>query len=309
MVNRSMTKLASIDVGTNSVLLLIAEIDPQGKITPLHDEARITRLGEGFGKDKILKPEAMERTFEVLKRYVDLARSYKVSEIRAVGTSALRDAENREVFLNRVKSELGLSIEVISGEREAWLTYRACVLAFPKLTGKTLMLDIGGGSTEFIFGDREHLEQMVSLNIGSVRATEMFLHSDPIGEEEFQSLHHYLQDKIRPVLNPYKKNLSHLIGVAGTVTTLAAMDLEMIPYNPSIIHGFRLTRGRLDQLLDKMKKMTLVERKKLPGLDPGRADVIVAGGLILKVVLEETELEEVIVSDWGIRHGLLESKI
>lgn len=309
MDNRSMTKLASIDVGTNSVLLLIAEVDSQGNITPLHNEAQITRLGEGFGKGKTLKPEAMERTFEVLKKYVDLARDYKVSEIRAVGTSALRDAENREVFLSRVKNELDLSIEVISGEKEAWLTYKACVLAFPKLTGKTLMLDIGGGSTEFIFGDRERLEQMVSLNIGSVRATEMFLPSDPICEEEFQNLYNYLQDKIRSILHPYKKNLSYLIGVAGTVTTLAAMDLEMTHYDPHIIHGFRLTRERLERLLDKMKKMPLVDRKKLPGLDPGRADVIVAGGMILKVVLEETGLKEVIVSDWGIRHGLLTIKI
>ncbi|MCI0529543.1 MAG: exopolyphosphatase, partial [Nitrospira sp.] len=140
-------RVASIDVGTNSVLLLIAEVDLNGTITPLWDEAQITRLGEGFGGSKVLTPEAMERTFAVLKKYMGIAQSYRVTEVRAAGTSALRDAENRETFLGQVQHELGLSIDVISGEREAWLTYKASVLAFPELTGKTLMLDIGGGST------------------------------------------------------------------------------------------------------------------------------------------------------------------
>lgn len=298
-------RLASIDVGTNSVLLLVAEVGSDGTITPLRDEARITRLGEGFGQSKVLKPEAMERTFAVLKKYLDTLRDYEIVEVKAVGTSALRDAKNKRVFLDWVRQELGLVIEVISGEREAWLTYKASILAFPKLTGKTLMLDIGGGSTEFIFGDKERLDAAISLNIGSVRATEMFLHNDPIQEDEFQKLHQDLLEKIRPVLNPHKGTLSHLIGVAGTVTTLAAMDLEMAVYAPHIIHGYQLTYGRLDRLLNKIKEMTIEERKQLPGLDPGRADVIFAGGVILKVVLEEAELEKVVISDWGIRHGLI----
>lgn len=303
MILSNHKKIAAIDVGTNTVLLLVAEIS-DATIHPLYQQEQIVRLGEGVDKTQRIKPEAMQRTLHALKEYVKITRDFHVETILIAGTSALRDAQNRQEFLQLVHQELGISIRVLSGKEEAELTYWGALSNKQHLQGKIMLMDIGGGSTEFVSGNINQIDHFLSLDIGSVRLTERFIHHDPAAEEEIKSISNIITTQLKQ-LKYFNQKHDYLVGVAGTVTTLAAIQQKLEPYLPEKVDGSRLKLDDVKQLVDLLKGKTLEERKLLPGLNPNRADVILAGALILLESMKYFELDEILVSDRGLRFGLI----
>ena len=285
--------MASIDIGTNTILLLIAEVD-QGKIKPLFEMETIVRLGERIHENGILLKEAMNRGLQTLSQYLERCRVMEVQEIFAVGTSALREAKNSQDFLKLVEGKLDLSIEVISGEEEAQLSFLAVARDLEE-TGKTfLVVDVGGGSTEFILGKGDQIRQWVSLPLGSVRFTEQFLKSDPVREEEWQAMEREIRKLLIHI--PHTKEQSSMVAVGGTATTLASVEQGLEEFLVEKIHHFVLKKEALNHQLLLYRSETIKERKKIPGLPMARADVILAGAAILYLTMEEVKCSSVLIS-------------
>jgi exopolyphosphatase / guanosine-5'-triphosphate,3'-diphosphate pyrophosphatase len=327
-------KLATIDVGTNTTLLLVAEgtgVDDVGasgedglrpsepiaggfgnpprvpeKIVIVEDEAEITRLGRGIGGDGRLGREGIERTLAVLARYAALARQHGAA-IAAVGTEALRRAPNAAEFLGPAEALLGAPIEVIGGEREAALSFLAASCSFPReAAGTMIVVDIGGGSTEVIVSRAGVVDFRRSLPLGSVRLTERHVHGDPAGDAEVAALVAEIAGALATVPLPQG---APLVGIAGTVTSLGAMAQRLTSYDPALVHGYRLTLVELERLVNDLRRSTQPERERMPGLDPRRADVILAGACILREIAQRSGAHEIIVSDRGIRWGLLYERL
>lgn len=293
-----MSAVATFDIGTNSVLCLVAE-DRDGEVVALEDRCTITRLGEGVDATRTLAPSAVERTLRALQDHVAAAARHGAARRAAVGTSALRDARDAGAFLERAGTILGCPVEVISGDREALLTFRGATLGL-ELPGPWCVLDVGGGSTELVEGDAAP-RGSVSLNVGSVRMSERFLHTDPPAPSELAALRAHLAEALgpaRPLLRPT------LVGVAGTVTTLAAVHDGLTTYSRDRIHGRRLSVEELRALVRRLASMSIEARAALPGMPPGRAYPIVAGSLIVEAILAAADAPALIVSDGGVRFGL-----
>jgi len=288
---------AIIDIGTNTVLLLIANKNADGSYEVLHDEAQIARLGEGIHNNPAFLDEAMQRAFKILSDYKKIIKPYNCEKVLAFGTAACRQASNAHSFVDKVSSELGIQIEIISGEKEAEIINKAATQDFPTIENK-LVLDIGGGSTEFITDS-----QSVSLPFGSVKLTEKFLHSDPPTKSEIEKLKSYVLAEIKK-LNLECKNL---IATAGTPTTLSALSKNLQEYDSNIVHGSTLTLNEIMEVTNKLQSLPLKERSKLPCLPAKRADVIIAGSYILSVIVNHLNLESIYVSDHGLRYGALYS--
>lgn len=298
-------RLATIDIGTNTTLLLIADIR-NATTDLLAEHAEITRLGRGIGVGGQLGEEGIQRTLDVLKIYAQIAREF-AAPIFAIGTEALRRAPNAADFLAQAARILGADVEVIDGDREAALTFLAAHRSFPMLAERRMIvLDIGGGSTEVIFSSGTSMTFRNSLPIGSVRLTERYIKHDPALPSEIMAI----QQDIRTHLSglPFPKEPSVLIGTAGTVTSLAAMTQNLTSYDPGLVHGYTLTRTALDQQLHRLATSTQPQREHLAGLDPRRADVILAGACILAEITDRAGLSQILVSDRGIRWGLLYEK-
>jgi exopolyphosphatase/guanosine-5'-triphosphate,3'-diphosphate pyrophosphatase len=292
--------LATIDIGTNTTLLLVARTRP--RIEAVEQIAEITRLGRGIGREGALDAEAIARTLAVLRRFAAVARDHD-ARIAAVGTEALRRAHNAGAFLGPAAEILGTAVEVIDGEREAALTFRATVESFPDLRiGELAVVDIGGGSTEIVLATDGNVDFRTSLPVGSVRLTEALVHHDPATAEEQASIAATVDAAIRDL--PVPRTPATLVGVAGTVTSLAAMALQLASYDPARVHGFRLSRADLAREIGRLGAATQAQRERMIGLDPRRADVILAGALILDRIAAATNADEVRVSDRGIRWGL-----
>ncbi|HEV8344857.1 MAG TPA: Ppx/GppA phosphatase family protein [Candidatus Binatia bacterium] len=304
-------RFAAIDIGTNTILLLIAEIPKKGSFKVLEDWAEITRLGEGVDRTGRIKPEAQARSIEVLKNYLRRCKDLRVSEISAVGTSALRDARNSEEFKARLKRQLGLDLRVLSGEEEAFYSYLAVQRGLAIEAADALVVDIGGGSTELIWGKRGKPQRAVSLNLGSVRLTERFLLSDPVREDEVQRLIATIDDALESSLDVRRsaRHLRTLVGIAGTFTTLAAIEKGLSRYSHSQVHGCRLSHAEVRRQIALFEAKTVVERKAIPGLESKRADVILAGAVLIERIMAFFGAERVIVSDQGIRYGLLHERM
>ncbi|MFQ5708605.1 MAG: hypothetical protein ACE5HO_14205 [bacterium] len=300
-----MKKIAAIDIGTNTALLLVAEIDARGHLKPVLQKETIVRLGQGVDQRGRLQPEAMSRTLQALREYRLLARELNAEQILAAGTSAVRDAKNRNDFVSRIKNELNLELQILTGKQEARLTHLGALSNKSYLKGGVVVIDIGGGSTEFIFGDRDQIEFAQSLDLGSVRLTERFVRHDPISEEEFGRIRESVAEGLEKLHRSACSNKRHLVGVAGTVTTLAAIQAKMANYQPEVIDGDRLSLDQIRAIVDELKIKTLAERKKIVGLHPKRADVILAGAVILLESAGGLGFQEVTVSDRGIRFGLI----
>jgi exopolyphosphatase/guanosine-5'-triphosphate,3'-diphosphate pyrophosphatase len=301
-----MDRVASIDIGTNTILLLIAEVVGE-KIKPLFEKEFIVRLGEGVHKNGILSKEAMDRGLQTLMQYLERCKAMEVQKIFTVGTSALREAKNSEVFLKLVKRKLGLPIQIISGEEEARLSFLAVARDLNELDKSILVVDVGGGSTEFIFGKGELIEQWVSLPLGSVRFTEQFLRSDPIQKREWEEMEKEIR-KLLPEI-PRPDDFFSIVAVGGTATTLASVEQGLDAFNFEKIHHFVLEKEGLKKQLLLYRSKTIDERRKIPGLLPSRADVILAGGAILYMAMEELNCPSVLVSCHGIRYGLLYERL
>jgi exopolyphosphatase/guanosine-5'-triphosphate,3'-diphosphate pyrophosphatase len=308
----SKKRLASFDLGTNTFLLLVADVG-DGQVEPVIDKETIVRLGKGVDAAGNLNAEAMQRGVACLQEYVTFAKQYGAEKIFAVGTSALRDAANRSEFLNAAFETTGVRIEIISGEKEARLAFSGTLSNKTNLPGPIAVMDIGGGSTEVVLGEplplspeRASSLQARSADIGSVRLTERFVHSDPEQLEEIMRLRQQAEAMMRVTwpaesLAPVKT----LIGTAGTITTLAAMAQAMREYDPRRIDGFILTRQKLGEIIVELRRRTVAERRELPGLPAARADVILAGALILETFLDLYRFPELMVSNRGLRYGVL----
>ena len=299
-------RVATIDIGTNSVLLLIAERGPAG-LRPVLERATITRLGEGVDRTRELAPAARERTLRCLVEYAEQIATEGVVRVAAVGTSALRDARGGEDFAREIERTLGIAPRVIDGLREAELTFRGALSGID-LFGDVTVFDVGGGSTELVHGSREpelsRIDSSQSIDIGSVRLFERHAPSDPPSPDELARIGDDI-DRALTAANGAKRE-STLVGVAGTVTTLAAIGLELDSYDSARVHGHRLTRTTVSDLFAHLAALPLAERTKLPGLDPRRADVIVVGSLIVERVMTALAKTELVVSDRGVRWGLAE---
>lgn len=295
---------AAIDVGTNSVLLLVAERDPLGRLVAVDEALEMTRLGEGVDRTGRLGERALRETVAAVERFAARARALGAEGLAVVATSAARDASNGADFLAAIRKATGVDAEILSGEEEAALTFRSAFADFGP--GPVVALDIGGGSTEVIFGRGAEVGFSRSFDLGAVRLTERCIRSDPPGPEELRCVEQTVTEAFREV--PAPEPGAVLVGLAGTVTTLCAIHLGLERYDARRVHGARLTLDEVRALEKRLSALPLEERMRLPGLPPRRADVIVAGAMLLRIAMERLGFDEVIVSDKGVRWGLLEAR-
>ncbi|MFY1830084.1 Ppx/GppA family phosphatase [Myxococcus fulvus] len=300
-----MPRFATIDIGTNSVLLLVAERTEDGRFEAVLERAEITRLGRGVDATRRLSPEGMEATLAVLEAFAREAREQGAQDIAVSATSAARDAVNGAEFLEAAKTRAGVTVEIISGQLEAELSFAAVSSDFAgEAAGPLLVLDIGGGSTEFIYGNPAgHVDFRHSFDVGAVRLTERFVSSDPISAEDRARIQAHLRETFKAL--PPPPPASVLVGVAGTVTTVYAVKHAIDPYDAARVHGGTLSVGELGALADQLCQQPLAARRALPGMQPKRADVIPAGALILLEAVKALGLDGCRVSDRGLRWGLL----
>lgn len=298
---------AFIDIGTNTLLCLIAEIRDSGRFRVLDDLAKVTRLGEGVDRTGRIDAAAEARTLETLERFRDRCVGLGVEEFIAVGTSALRDAENRGEVLERFRARLGFNVRVISGAEEAAYSFLAVQRGLPQLGSELLVIDIGGGSTEFIRGNASGIAQAFSLDIGTVRLTERFLHHDPVEADEVRRLTEAIDRELEPFAGTViaADPSVAFVGIAATFTTLVAMEKKLKRYSHAAVHGSALTLGAVRQLVRRLQEKSLTERQRMPGLDADRAEVILAGAWVIERIMTLGRKDSLIVSDQGIRYGLL----
>jgi exopolyphosphatase / guanosine-5'-triphosphate,3'-diphosphate pyrophosphatase len=297
-------KLAALDIGTNTVLMLVVESDVDGGLKRIADLARITRLGRGVDSNGALDPASAALTLDTIAEFVDKARTLGAEKILGAATAALRDARDGANFIARVKARTGVDLEIISGETEAELSYLATKKGLDLgPADKILIVDIGGGSTELIRAEPGRKLEAVSLQIGSVRLTERIVHHDPPHASEAADLRVAIDQALQGLGWDFRPDT--LVGIAGTVTTLLAVLLALTTYDSARVHGYRMSLDDVLTILCRLGAMPLEERKKLPGMEPGRADVIFAGAAILERILAHFGLAEVIVSDQGVRWGLI----
>lgn len=304
-------RFAFIDIGTNTILCLIADLKEDHRFRVVDDLAEITRLGRGVDRTGRIGAEGEQRSLEVLRRYLERCKTLNVEGVIAVGTSALRDAQNSAEVQARIQTELGLVVRVISGEEEAAYSFLAVRSGLHLPGREVLVIDIGGGSTEFIRGNDAGVLQAVSLNLGSVRLTEQFLHSDPVRGEECEKMIRVIDQELAGLVNQWQTHNSALtlVGIAGTFTTLAAVEKKLLRYSHSEVHGCALTVAEVRRQVELFRSRTIAARKAIPGLEPKRADVILAGACLIERIMTLIDAEQVVVSDQGVRYGLLHERL
>jgi exopolyphosphatase/guanosine-5'-triphosphate,3'-diphosphate pyrophosphatase len=300
-------RVAVVDIGTNSTRLLVADVDTStGALTELDRRTTVTRLGEGVDRSGRLAPEAMDRVFATLAGYRAAIEAHDATGATiAVLTSAVRDAVNGAEFTARVRDDYGLEARTIDGDEEAQLTYLGATSERDDATGEpAVVIDIGGGSTEFVVGSGREVTFHVSTQAGVVRQTERHLHTDPPKPRELQELTAEVRTIIHGAVPPgVRAPVTAAIGVAGTPTSCAAIAQELDPYDPEKVHGYRLSLATLELLLARLAAMPLAERREVTGLHPDRAPTIVAGVAMLIESLRAFGLDEVEVSEHDILRG------
>ena len=293
--------VAAIDCGTNSTRLLVT----RGEARPVERRMQITRLGQGVDASRMLQPAAVERTVAVLGDYRRTMDRLGVEQVRMVATSAVRDAENRDEFLDAADKAVGVRPELLDGQEEGRLSFRGATAGLDASDGPFLVVDIGGGSTEFVVGAEEPVG-VVSIDLGCVRLTEKFFDRDPPGpmalSQAISVVHAHLDDVKREV--PAVKEAVRLVGLAGTVTTMAAVEIGLHEYDPDRIHHFVLTRSAAEDVFRTLATETRADRVHNPGLEEARADVIVGGAAILVTIMRHFGFEECLVSEADILDGL-----
>ncbi len=300
-------RVATIDIGTNTVLLLVAETR-DGDVIAVEERATITRLGQGVDRTRALAPDAMARTIKCLDEYAGAIRTHRVERVDVVGTSAMRDAAGGEAIREHVRRALGVDARVIAGAEEARLTFLGALSGLTHQDELATVFDIGGGSTEVVRGRRHasgteaDIEFAKSYDVGSVRMTERHVASDPPTAAELQATTADV-DRIVEALPPIASG-EIPIGIAGTMTTLAAIARAVSPYDPARIHGAELDVAELERVVAELAALPLAERRNVRGLEPKRADVIVCGGLVALRLLARWGATKVRISDRGVRWGL-----
>ncbi|MFG2674406.1 Ppx/GppA phosphatase family protein [Streptomyces sp. NBC_00304] len=308
-----MTRVAAIDCGTNSIRLLVADADPAtGEFTELDRRMEIVRLGQGVDRTGRLAPEALERTFAACRRYAAVIKEHGAEKVRFVATSASRDAENRDDFVRGVLDILGVEPEVISGDQEAEFSFAG---ATKELAGRDdlakpyLVVDIGGGSTEFVVGD-DRVRAARSVDIGCVRMTERHLSRDgAVIDPPTRDAADAIRADVAAALDLAGSSVpltgaGTLVGLAGTVTTVAAIALGLEEYDSAAIHHSRVSLERVREITGRLLSSTHAERAAIGSMHPGRVDVIASGALILLAVMERTGAREVVVSEHDILDGI-----
>ncbi len=294
-------RISAIDIGTNTVLLLVADVQGTA-LRPVEHGHSIARLGQGVDEHRNITQEAMDRVGKVLDEYVAISKAHSAEQIVVCGTSALRDARNRDEFLRYVRKQLGLNVKILSGKEEAELTYMGALSEFPgQQQGEFAVIDIGGGSTEVIAGTRSAISASVSLDIGCVRLTERFLKEappEPSAMKQCSAMILELSGSL-PIMRPS----AMLIGVAGTATTLAAIDLNLTHYDPLRVSGHVLSLTAIQRIFDQLSVKSLDELKAVPQIHAGRADIILAGVIILIELIKKMGRDEITISDRGLRYG------
>lgn len=288
-------RVAAADLGTNSTRLLVADV-VDGRLEQLARRLTITRLGQDVDRGGVLVPEAMERVRGSLAAFREEADALGAERRLAIATSAVRDTRNGRNFLAGIESDFGFETRLLSGDEEAELTFRG-VSSDVTIEPGTLLVDIGGGSTELVLGGPDGIDWSTSLQIGCVRLTERFLASDPPTEPELDACAAHVRG-VLPALEARQG-----IGVAGTVTSIAALDLELAAYDPQRIHRHRLARAAVEREVERLARLDVAGRTALPVLEPGRASVIVAGGVILREVLRAYRLASIEASERDILDG------
>ncbi|MFE2957225.1 Ppx/GppA phosphatase family protein [Nocardia tengchongensis] len=311
-------RIAAIDCGTNSIRLLIADAthDDAGapRLTDVHREMRIVRLGQGVDATGALNPEAIERTRVALRDYVDLMLKYGVTRVRMVATSATRDASNREDFFTMTGEELGRVVagaqaEVITGDEEARLSFAGAVGELSSAAGPFVVVDLGGGSTEVVLGDANGVQSAYSADIGCVRITERCLHGNPPTREEVAAARFFASERLAQAFGVVPVERAHTwVGVAGTMTTIAAVALDLPEYDSERVHLTRLPLSELRAVCDRLIGMNHDQRAALGPMHPGRVDVIGGGAVVAEVLADELArragIGELIVSEHDILDGI-----
>ncbi|MBW8741958.1 MAG: Ppx/GppA family phosphatase [Gaiellaceae bacterium] len=297
-----MTRVAAVDLGTNSTRLLVADV-ADGRVAEVARETRVTRLGEGVDVRRKLLPVPIARVRNVLTDFRREVESLGAERTLAIATSAVRDAENGEAFLGEVEWSYGFATRLLSGHDEALMTYRG-VTSERSLAGATVIVDLGGGSTELVAAAQDGVAWHDSLDIGSVRLTERFLHSDPPSADELEACAAAVRALLAErVPDAVRTTARAAIGVAGTITSLAALDLGLAEYESDRVHEHVLSRAALHEQLDRLATVPVAERRALRPLDPERAPVIVAGALIVTEIVEFLGLDGIEVSERDILDG------
>ena len=305
-----MTRVAAFDCGTNSLRLLIADLDADaGTSTDLVREMRIVRLGQGVDRTGRIADASLQRVFAAVEGYMETVLANDVRAIRFCATSAARDAENSEEFMRGVRERVGVDPEIIDGLEEARVSFSGATRDLPPLPEPMMVIDIGGGSTELILGRADGtIVESDSMDVGSVRMNERHLAGDPPSKEEVEAAVADIDAAIDACpVDP--ADAGAVIGVAGTVTTLAAGVLDLATYDPSLIHHSVLRPDAVQGLVARLLAMDIEQRKALPYMHPGRADVIAAGGLILDRILRRTTVNSMLVSEHDILDGIAWSMV
>ena len=288
-------KIGTIDIGTNSMRLLIAEYR-DGKLVNRKKYVNTTRIGQGVDKQGYIK---------VLVEFSNICKAESCEKVYCMGTSALRDSKNKDVFVKLAKDKAGIDVDIISGEKESNLGFMG-VLEGIENAEDILVIDIGGGSTEFIIGDKEGIKFSKSENVGALRMTEKFLHQDPINDNEFESMSNFIYEEVKNTLEYIKNNkVKKLVGIGGTITSLSAMNQELEVYSMEKIHNSKINLSEIELILQNLKRMTRNDKKSLKGLQPKRADIITAGVEILHTIMKNLEIKEITVSEYDNLEGLM----
>jgi exopolyphosphatase/guanosine-5'-triphosphate,3'-diphosphate pyrophosphatase len=294
---------AVIDVGTNSVKFHIGERRADGSWITLVDRAEVTRLGEGIAETGDIAPAAIARTVEAIAGMADEAQSHRASALVAVGTMGMRSAQNADAFIARARERCGVNIEVIPGEEEGRLAYLAAKAGLDIAEGRLVVFDTGGGSTQFTFGRGSEVDEQFSLNIGAVRLTTEFGLGGAVSQEQL--------DKARAAIAGELGRLDGvpppdaLVGMGGAITNMTAVMLGLAPYDPDVVQGTVLSRAAVDRQIELYRSYDVEARRQIVGLQPKRADVILAGACVVRTVMDKLGRDALSVSDRGLRHGVL----
>ena len=299
-------KIGTIDIGTNSMRLLIGNYI-NNKIENRKKYVNTTRIGQGVDKEGYITEEAIERNLKALKEFSDICKNEKCDEVYCMGTSALRDSKNGQEFVRRAKELTGIDVDIICGDEESNLGFMGVLEGTDgNKSEDILVIDIGGGSTEFIVGNEEGIKFCKSENVGALRMTEKFITTDPISDEEYNSMASFIEETLYDTLNVLKeKKISKLVGIGGAITSLSAMNQQLEVYSMEKVHNSIICKKDLERILQNLKKMTLNDKKTMKGLQPKRADIITAGVKILHIIMEKLEFEEIMISEYDNLEGLM----
>ena len=297
-------RVSAIEIGTNSTKFIIAQLNEKGAVEVITRTSTVNRLSSGMYPENNLKPEAIEKGIEIIGNLINENNAQGAQLVSIFSTSVLRDAGNKEAFIGRIKELFGIDINVISGEEEAQLAYMACREVVDDKSQKFSVIDIGGGSTEIIIGNGTDIEQKISLNVGAVRLTEMFVSHDPVEDSEIEQMTAYIENQIIARESLDLRGLQ-LVGTGGTIKTLGTLFYQKDHTKEKTINGKVIKKYEIELLFSMLKLLNIDSKKKLIGLNPKRADVITSGIRILLSVMNKFSLEEIKISSQGVLEGFI----